>query len=94
MKTDDICKEAYYLWESQGRPHGRDQEFWFQAELLLKSQLVPTPKAPTAPKVKRVGKATAPVSQPAAAKASNGTKPAAGKTAPTKTVSRTRKTKA
>ena len=26
-------KRAHELWEEAGRPHGRDQEFWYQAEL-------------------------------------------------------------
>jgi len=80
MKTDDICKEAYYLWESQGRPHGRDQEFWFQAEMLLRSRLVPQAKPASPVKPTRVSNATPPETQ-AAVKATNGTKPAATKTA-------------
>ena len=27
-----IAERAYELWEKAGRPHGRDQEYWFQAE--------------------------------------------------------------
>ena len=27
-----IRERAYTLWETQGRPHGRDQEHWLQAE--------------------------------------------------------------
>ncbi|MEX2431438.1 MAG: DUF2934 domain-containing protein [Dehalococcoidia bacterium] len=26
---------AYQLWENDGRPHGRDQEYYFTAERLL-----------------------------------------------------------
>ncbi len=28
----EIANRAYRLWESAGRPHGRDLEFWVQAE--------------------------------------------------------------
>jgi hypothetical protein len=30
-----IRKRAYHLWEADGRPHGRDQEFWERAEILI-----------------------------------------------------------
>ena len=26
---------SYQIWEREGRPHGRDQEHWFQAEVEL-----------------------------------------------------------
>lgn len=29
---------AYYLWESAGRPDGRHEEFWFQAERQLMNE--------------------------------------------------------
>jgi hypothetical protein len=29
---DDIARRAYRLWEANGRPDGRDLEFWLQAE--------------------------------------------------------------
>ena len=32
---DIIVKEAYYLWEKAGKPHGRDVDFWVQAELMV-----------------------------------------------------------
>ncbi len=28
----DIAQRAYELWERDGRPQGRDQEYWFHAE--------------------------------------------------------------
>jgi hypothetical protein len=28
---DRIRERAYHLWEANGRPPGRDQEFWHQA---------------------------------------------------------------
>jgi hypothetical protein len=30
-RQDDIATRAYYIWESEGRPEGRDQEHWFRA---------------------------------------------------------------
>jgi hypothetical protein len=27
-----VSRRAYFLWESNGRPAGRDVEFWLQAE--------------------------------------------------------------
>lgn len=30
---DEISKRAQQIWESNGRPSGRDEEFWLKAEL-------------------------------------------------------------
>jgi hypothetical protein len=31
-----VRKAAYHLWEDDGRPHGREKEYWFKAlEQLL-----------------------------------------------------------
>jgi Protein of unknown function (DUF2934) len=30
-----ISIRAYQLWEQEGRPHGRDQAHWFEAERAL-----------------------------------------------------------
>lgn len=30
-----IARRAYYIWEQEGRPPGRDQENWYQAEKQL-----------------------------------------------------------
>jgi hypothetical protein len=30
-----IQHRAYELWEREGRPHGRDQAHWYQAELEI-----------------------------------------------------------
>ena len=30
-----IADLAFQLWDSNGRPQGRDQEFWFQAEAQI-----------------------------------------------------------
>jgi hypothetical protein len=34
-----IAVRAYQLWEAAGRPEGRDQEFYFQAEEELRELL-------------------------------------------------------
>jgi hypothetical protein len=30
-----VRERAYYLWESEGKPHGRDVEFWERARELV-----------------------------------------------------------
>jgi hypothetical protein len=30
-REDRIRERAYYLWEANGRPPGRDEEFWHRA---------------------------------------------------------------
>jgi Protein of unknown function (DUF2934) len=30
-----IRERAYYLWEADGRPEGREQEYWEQAEAIV-----------------------------------------------------------
>ena len=34
---EDIARLAHSLWERDGSPHGRDQEYWFIAKELLAS---------------------------------------------------------
>jgi hypothetical protein len=31
----DIRTRSYFLWEAEGRPQGRDMEFWFRATAQL-----------------------------------------------------------
>lgn len=39
MVTEEQIKEmAYSLWEQEGRPDGRDQEFYFRAKLILEER--------------------------------------------------------
>ena len=33
--TPQILQRAYQIWESEGRPHGRDKLHWFLAEAEL-----------------------------------------------------------
>ena len=60
-----IALRAYFIWEREGRPHGRDSEHWALAEAEILSES-PVPEA------------VAPV-QKAAKKAPTGKKPAAAK---------------
>lgn len=39
---DRIRKRAYHLWEQDGRPHGRDLEFWERARELIAIEDNPT----------------------------------------------------
>ena len=32
IDRDEVARRAYFKWVDAGRPHGRDQEFWFRAE--------------------------------------------------------------
>lgn len=33
----EVAARAYEIWQASGRPDGRDQEHWFQAERELRS---------------------------------------------------------
>lgn len=35
---EDIEKLAYYLWEKEGKPEGRDQYYYYEAERQLKER--------------------------------------------------------
>ncbi|HVY50295.1 MAG TPA: DUF2934 domain-containing protein [Devosia sp.] len=42
-----IREQAYLLWEQEGRPHGREMEFWTRAEVALAGRADgPTDAAP------------------------------------------------
>ncbi|PWC73659.1 hypothetical protein TSH100_30710 [Azospirillum sp. TSH100] len=62
--TDDIQerirRRAHELWESEGRPHGRDSDHWTQAEAEVRgaSALEPTGKVAGSRKKPPVSKAT------------------------------------
>lgn len=59
-----IREQAYYFWEAEGRPEGRESEFWMRATIALadKSQVAtlvnpaPKKKVAAAPKAKAVAK--------------------------------------
>jgi hypothetical protein len=51
MSRDVKIKEiAYGLWEQEGRPHGRDQEHYYQAEQLVDSKPAAKKVATSKPK--------------------------------------------
>lgn len=37
-----IRERAYHLWEADGRPHGRHEEYWERAETLTRMEDDPT----------------------------------------------------
>ncbi len=51
ISREQIALMAYEVWEKAGRPHGRDWEFWFEAEQQLQKSLK---KAAAPPPVKPV----------------------------------------
>lgn len=80
---------AYNLWEQAGRPEGRDQEFWLEAERLLvkpdretKGKLAPREAKPDTVKKGAKAKAAPMEKPPAAAKAKTGTAPVPAKKKP------------
>jgi len=51
MSSDErIRRRAYEIWEREGRPNGRDQEHWREAEAELAGA------APGVPRTGRVGR--------------------------------------
>ena len=46
---DPIAELAYQLWEQAGRPEGRSEEFWRQAEDRRRASAGPAPAAPASP---------------------------------------------
>jgi hypothetical protein len=50
--TPQILKRAYEIWESEGRPHGRDRDHWFLAEAELSTIAAPPIGEPNKPKRK------------------------------------------
>ena len=36
-RPEQIALLAYHIWEQEGRPAGREQEHWLQAESQMKS---------------------------------------------------------
>ncbi|MFL5285170.1 MAG: DUF2934 domain-containing protein [Rhodopila sp.] len=43
---------AYHLWEAEGKPHGRDVEFWERARTLVGAEESAVPEAPPAAETK------------------------------------------
>jgi hypothetical protein len=76
-KEQAIREHAYYLWERDGRPHGRDLDYWARAVAELTAI------------TRRTG-AKAAAGDPAGAKKPAETKPASPATAPAARKPRTR----
>jgi hypothetical protein len=49
--SEQIAVCAYLIWEKQGRPHGRHETHWLQAEKQLKADLAQEAGVLTAPPV-------------------------------------------
>ena len=71
---ENVALRAYHIWNDSGRPDGKHQEHWLQAEAEIRKQLTTE-----APKTKASAKKKAPAKKTAAKK-----KAPATKTAPTK----------
>lgn len=82
---EQIAVRAYYLFIENGCQHGRDQEYWFQAEKEAGSKFFTPPaesdKAPEAKKAAPAAKKAAAKKAPAAAKKAPAKKAAAKKKA-------------
>ncbi len=39
----EVREIAYFLWEQEGRPHGRDQAHYFRAEQMLRERRADQP---------------------------------------------------
>lgn len=67
-EQEKVQNLAYQLWQDAGSPDGRDQEFWYAAEVQVRTakpaKAAPKPKA--APKAKAEPKAKAPAAPKAA----------------------------
>lgn len=65
-----IRERAYYLWEQEGRPHGRDTEFWMRAVVAVTEQSQMDTLTAQHPKSAREPKAAASRSKAIPAKSS------------------------
>ncbi|QXH53388.1 DUF2934 domain-containing protein [Pseudomonas fakonensis] len=78
MSVDEkrIREFAYQIWESEGKPEGREEEHWDKARKLAEAEAL-APKAP--PRKKAVAKPKAPVEPKVAALPAATKKPRAAK---------------
>lgn len=53
---EQVRRRAYEMWEADGRPEGRDQQYWFKAMAELAGAAVATVK-PTRKRAPRAKKA-------------------------------------
>ena len=42
-----IREQAYLLWEQEGRPHGREMEFWTRAKVAVAEKACASPVHPS-----------------------------------------------
>jgi hypothetical protein len=59
VSEDAVRARAYALWESEGRPLGRDAEHWRRSEEEFMRLTAPAPRAPAKaakPRAKKVAK--------------------------------------
>ena len=74
-----VREEAYLLWEKEGKPAGRETEYWLRARVLVSEKETmdtvskPAPKAASKPKAAAAKAKAAPV-KAAAGKTSKATK--------------------
>jgi hypothetical protein len=80
-----IREQAYYFWEQDGRPSGRETEYWMRAVVAVtgKSQLEALAK-PAPKKIAKPKAVAKPVTKPTLKAAASKTKAAPAKTEPAK----------
>ena len=76
-KIDDaaIREQAYLLWEQEGRPQGRENEYWMRAKVALSEGSQMNALVEPAPKRAAKPGAAATKARPASAKAEAARKP-------------------
>jgi hypothetical protein len=52
----EVAHLAYAIWEQEGRPHGRDQQHWQEAERLIVATPSPLPANPPQRRKKSPGR--------------------------------------
>ena len=62
MQLDEreIASRSYFIWEREGKPHGKDLDHWLRAKLEIEAEAVPPtngskPKASRAKSTKKTG---------------------------------------
>ncbi|CRI57987.1 hypothetical protein CCOS191_3451 [Pseudomonas sp. CCOS 191] len=79
MSVDEkrIREFAYQIWESEGKPEGREEEHWDKARKLAEAEAL-APKAPPRKKAAAKLKAAPPVEKPLPVKKTRAVKKPAG----------------
>ncbi|HMJ90040.1 MAG TPA: DUF2934 domain-containing protein [Candidatus Acidoferrum sp.] len=55
ISPESIARRAYEMWESEGRPDGRDYDHWLQAEAMLRGSSSGTPSSNTTSRGRKPG---------------------------------------